>query len=223
MANVNQRQKQLGLAAVHDASFMGQPREGSQQAYCIMLTTTELYDGRALTHLLDWGSSKIHRKVKSTLAAEAASCSRAYDRAMYARAMYYEMQHGRSRHWTEACKQVPFCLGTDCKSLYDVCMKEGSLPEDRRAALDLLDVNEGIEEFGDKIRWVPTDHLLVECMTKAMQPSLMLEFLKHSHYAFKYDDAISNTKREKAKEKRAAAKEKKDAKLALAKAEAGES
>ena len=30
----------LGLAAVHDASFMQQPREGSQFGYCIVLSTT---------------------------------------------------------------------------------------------------------------------------------------------------------------------------------------
>ena len=43
--------------------------------------------------------------------------------------------------------------------------------------LDLLDVKEGIEEFNDSIRWVPTDHMLVDCMTKAMHPALMLDFL----------------------------------------------
>ena len=191
------------MAAVHDAGFMGQPGEGSQEGYCVMLTSEDLYEGQAITHLLDWGSSKIHRKVRSTLGAEACGATKAYDRAMYARAMLYEIEHGHNNNWTEMCKQVPFCLGTDCKSLYDLCTKDGSLPQERRVALDLLDVREGIEHFGDRIRWIPTDHMLVDCMTKAMAPHLMLEYLKTGRYALKYDEVIKNTKREKIKARNA--------------------
>ena len=76
------------------------------------------------------------------------------------------------------CKHVPFALGTDCKSLYDVCTKNGSMPDERRVALDLLDIRESIEEFGDKIRRIPTDHMLADCMTKNMPPDAMLGYLK---------------------------------------------
>ena len=47
--------KDLGFAAIHDASFMGQPKEGSQSAYCLMLCSTKLYEGKVRTHLIDWG------------------------------------------------------------------------------------------------------------------------------------------------------------------------
>ena len=208
----------IGMAAVHDASFMGQPREGSQSAYCLMLCSTKLYEGKALTHLLDWGSSKIHRKMRSTLASEAASAARAFDRGAYARVMLYEIEYG-IRHtwerlsedntdvkqqWSHMCQQIPFALGTDCKSLYDVCTKNGSMPDERRVALDLLDVRESIEEMGDQIRWIPTDHMLVDCMTKTMPPDAMIEYLKRMEYAFKYDDVIKQTKREVAKHRKAA-------------------
>ena len=52
------------------------------------------------------------------------------------------------------------------------------MPEERRVALDLLDVRESIEEMGDQIRWIPTDHMLVDCMTKLMPPDAMLDYLK---------------------------------------------
>jgi hypothetical protein len=198
----NQPGTQVGLAAIADASFMQQLGEGSQCAYCIMIAPTTLYEGKEVTHLIDWNSGKIHRKVGSTLAAEAHGASRAYDRAMYARAMIYEIESGRISNWTEQCKTIPFCLGTDCKSLYDVCMKEGSIPQERRVALDLLDVKEGIERMNDQIRWVPTDHMLVDCMTKFMPPALMLEYLHTGKYAFKYDKELKDTKRVKAKERK---------------------
>ena len=73
------------------------------------------------------------------------------------------------------------------------------MPEERRVALDLLDVRESIEEMGDKIRWIPTDHMLVDCLTKAMPPDVMLEYLRTTEYAFKYDDVLKNTKRAQAK------------------------
>jgi hypothetical protein len=206
------------MASVHDASFMGQPGECSQAAYFMMLCSTDLYEGRAKTHLLDWGSGKIHRKMRSTLAAEAASAAKAFDRGAYCRVMLYEIEKGwrhkwerlnvddaNLRHdWTKMCRLIPFALGTDCKSLYDVCTKNGSMPEEKRVALDLLDVRESIEEMGDKIRWIPTDHMLVDCMTKTMPPDVMLTYMKTMEYAFKYDDIIKNTKREVAKRRKAA-------------------
>ena len=77
------------------------------------------------------------------------------------------------------------------------------MPEERRVALDLLDVRESIEEFGDKIRWIPTDHMLVDCMTKNMPPDAMMGYMKSMEYAFKYDDVIKETKREIAKARKA--------------------
>ena len=150
-------------------------------------------------HLVDWGSSKIHRKVKSTLAAEAASCQRAYDRAIFARVMIYEIEHGLQGDWHDMCKQVPISLRTDCKSLYDLCVKEGSIPEERRVALDLLDVRDGVERYGDRIRWVPTDHTLVDCLTKQMHPALLMQFLATGIYSLKYGQVIAETKRSQLK------------------------
>jgi hypothetical protein len=204
--------KPVGIGAVHDASFMGQPGEGSQFGYAILVAPTELYDGPTVTHLVDWNSAKIHRKVRSTLAAEAASCSRAYDRSMYARAMMSEIENGKTGHWTKMCADVPFCLGTDCRSLYDLCQKLGSLPDERRVALDLLDVKEGIEEMNDEIRWVPTDHMLVDPFTKSMPPDLLMRYLQTGKYSFKYDDDIKNTKRVVAKERKVIKSEKSNAK-----------
>ena len=116
--------------------------------------------------------------------------------------------------WEAMCKAIPFALATDCKSLYDVCTKNGSMPEERRVALDLLDVRESIEEMGDKIRWIPTDHMLVDCLTKAMPPDAMLEYLKHMEYSFKYDDTLKNTKRAQAKARKDLRDEKKTQKTA---------
>ena len=92
-----------------------------------------------------------------------------------------------------------WALGTDCKSLYDVCNKSGSLPNERRVALDLLDIRESIEQYGDIIRWIPTDHMLVDCLTKNMHTDMMSQYLTDMVYSLKYDEEIKDTKRAFAK------------------------
>ena len=108
---------------------------------------------------------------------------------------------GRTHDWRDMVKAVPMALATDCKSLFDLCKNEGKLPSERRVALDLLDVREGLEEFGDQFRWIPTDHMLADCLTKRMPPDLLLKFLKDNIYSLKYDDQITYTKRFAAKQR----------------------
>ncbi len=206
--------QQLGVGAVHDASFMQQLDEGSQYGYALLLGPEAFFDEEKVVHLIDWSSSKIHRKVRSTLAAEAASASRAYDRAVYARAMIAEIEHERLKEWKDMVRSVPCSMCTDCKSLYDLCLKVGSMPDERRVALDLLDVREGMEELKDQIRWIPTQHMLADALTKTMPPDLFLKFMKDNKYAFKFAPEICAAK-ERAKERRRELKaEKKAAKEA---------
>ena len=98
-------------------------------------------------------------------------------------------------NWVQMCKTIPFALATDCKSVYDVCMKAGSMPDDKRTALDLLDIKQGIAEMSDQIRWIPTDHMLADCLTKEMPPDLLLQYLQNYQYSLKFDEQIASTKR----------------------------
>ena len=136
--------------------------------------------------------------MRSALACEASSAARAFDRGCFGRVMLYEIEYGLKHKWNRGelssdelrsgwmnmCSKNPFALGTDCRSLYDVCTKSGSLPEERRAALDIMGIKESIEEMGDQMCWVPTEHMLVDCMTKPMPQETMLSFLKTMQYAF---------------------------------------
>ena len=97
------------------------------------------------------------------------------------------------------CNNIPFALGTDCRSLYDVCTKRGSLPEERRVALDIMDIKESIEEMGDQNALGTHISYVSGLYDKVHAPDMMLTYLKTMQYAFKYDDVIKNTKREVAK------------------------
>ena len=87
------------FVSVTDASFAGQPNGGSQLGYATLMAERSILDGSARAKFLDWRSKRIHRDVKSTLAAEAAVMSFGFDRYIFARAVYSEIIAGRSTTW----------------------------------------------------------------------------------------------------------------------------
>ena len=80
--------------------------------------------------VIDWQSAKIHRKVRSTLAAEAASASSCHDRATLVRhTLAWLKEHpekGARPHWTVLQRNVRYVLLTDCRSLSEHCQKASS-------------------------------------------------------------------------------------------------
>ena len=165
------------IVGVHDASFGQQTKHGSQQGYLVMLGETALRkaDTERGVHLLDWGSSKIHRVVRSTLAAEAASASHAHDRATYARVLLAEVLGGnrRQEHWTTLQRVIDYSLASDCRSLVEHCAKTGASVSEKRVGLDIADVRASVDA-GDTLEWLPTDHMPADSLTKHLTscPSL---------------------------------------------------
>ena len=123
----------LLLVVAHDASFGNQSNHGSQQGYvCLLGGSTKPLSEHAPGHfhMVDWGSSKIHRVVRSTLAAEAASASHAHDRGTLIRyALAWLVlgpslrEQGHPPHWTDIIRAVRYALCTDCRSLSEHCSK----------------------------------------------------------------------------------------------------
>jgi len=176
--------EKLAVGIVHDASFGNQPGEGSQQGYLTMISTEGLFHGKAPVHLVDWSSSKIHRVVRSTLAAEGASAAHAYDRGCHARVILAEVLSGRTAAWPEMVSSIPSCLGTDCRSLHDHCNKTGSSVAEKRIAMDIADVRAGIDR-GDAMTWLPTEWMAADGLTKHLTEQVPLEtIMMEGWYAF---------------------------------------
>lgn len=206
------------VVSVTDASFAGQPKGGSQMGFAVLIADKEILEGKARAVMVDWGSKKIQRVVKSTIAAEAAAMSFGFDRAFFARAVLAEMISGRegmcqwippntplavhlktvsapptaaapSASTTSSASTISsapttsptptsataptssttgdqMALATDCKSLYDLCIRPHSTPTEKRVMLDLVDVRQHLDGGNAVARWVPTDAMLVDCLTK---------------------------------------------------------
>jgi hypothetical protein len=112
---------------VQDTNFAQRPGEGSQLGYCVLRSSADLFNGEAMCHFMDWGSGRIHRAVRSTLAAEAASASHAADRATYLRALISEFLYGYSYALRSMVALVKgfFCNGMQLSLR---CMSETWLP-----------------------------------------------------------------------------------------------
>ena len=202
----------IAFISVTDASFAGQPKGGSQMGYATIMAEKGILDGVARTNLLDWGSKKIHRVVKSTLAAEAAAMSFGFDRCIFARAVFSEIHAGRSTAWQLMSKDIPLAiqladhaghlpggdidlgLATDCKSLFDLCNRPTSTPTEKRITLDLLDVREHLDkEDNVLVRWIPTTAMLVDALTKHLPDLTVLnDFMRTNQYSLREDPALES-------------------------------
>ena len=156
------------IASIHDASWANMPNFASQQAQLTGLTTSRIVKGPSAIHLIDWGSGKIHRKVKSTMAAESATASYAYDRGVFARAIVAELLGLRPEDkWTERVREVPHVMATDCRSLVEHTNKTGSTSlTEKRVALDMSDLREGIDGGKVLLKWIATEEMAADWLTK---------------------------------------------------------
>jgi hypothetical protein len=221
--------KDIVFSSVTDASFAGQPNGGSQLGFAILIGDRAILEGSGKANMLDWGSKKIHRVVKSTLAAEAAAMSFGFDRAIYARAVFSEIIGGRTTSWKISSKDIPVALqlcdkngflpgndrelglATDCKSLFDLCNRPTSTPTEKRITLDLLDVREHIDNDDDvTVRWIPTAAMLVDALTKHLPDTTVLNaFFRTNVYSLREDPALE-AQREEARQARKKKKQEKN-------------
>ena len=185
-------EKELCVVTFSDASFANMPRGGSQAGSISLLSTKAITEGQAKASVVDWTSSRVHRVVKSTLAAEAAALAAAQDRNEFLRvcvAYFFGRMDARrttATPWQNALQMVPGHLVVDAKSLNDLLEKQGSMPKEKRVGLDLMAVREGLERDEDHLHWICTRWMLADVLTKAKRQDLALEhLLKTGKYGLK--------------------------------------
>ena len=76
--------------------------------------------------------------------------------------------------WTQS-HRVPTLLVTDCKSLFDHLMSPSAPTlDDRRTALDIVIIREARRRMFSSLRWIPTDRMIADGMTKESADALDL-------------------------------------------------
>ena len=141
--------------------------------------------------LVDWKSKGCQRVCRSTFAGETMACCEAVEGALFLRALFLSMIHGRIISEAEGGKHLALHLVTDCKSLFDHIHKEGvpKAPTEKRLAIDLAGVRQTLlqearhqwqKTYGKEaslaperpcrppLHWLPTECQLADLLTKSM-------------------------------------------------------
>jgi hypothetical protein len=162
-----------------------------------MLTGTDMIEGEVGTfHPIQYGSNLIRRLCRSTLHAETQAMQAATEEGWKIRATIAELRGIKhSRDWEKSSSNtVKHLWLTDCRSLKDhLTSPTLGRVTDKRLDIDLAALRQDLwnyqgsdvehlsdEKFHDKIRWIDTSCMLVDCMTKSMNPKLLVEALDTS-------------------------------------------
>ena len=170
---------------ITDASYANAETGSSQGAFGVVCYEKKLLtEGKSRGNLIHWKSSKIHRVVNSTLAAEAQSLSKGLSELAWSITVFNEMIDPKFdlKKWEEGAKhrrlqalakqesdeKLRSCLGVvDAKSLFDHLVKEtiGST-EDKRTAIEMQVIRQSLSEIGAQVKWVPHVKMTIDCLTK---------------------------------------------------------
>ena len=183
-----------------DSSWANAAELKSQAGFMVFVAGAEVCQVRGdMANLVDWRSHRIKRQCRSTLAAETMAMDAAMDAGIFARELlgeiliktYHPVHSGRL-----PCTFMPVVAATDCRSLYDLLVKDGPLSatQEKRLAIDLVGLKEAAAEFDpeqEKLKevfhWVATDNQLADHLTKVKPSHLLRELLSQGHVALQVE------------------------------------
>ena len=197
------------VIAVHDASFNNVANHGSQRGCWIGITNKRMIDEHGLAHgvhFLQWSTGRIQRVVRSTLSAEAYSCSEAIDQLNWLRGTVAEVMKPTKdiREYSKSLSDIPGVVVTDCKSLYDCLHGERTLLSDKRLSLEAAIIRQGLQE-NVTVKWVCSEQQLADCLTKQLNGrslEYIQQVLAENTYTLGPDVRTGKTRREEAKERK---------------------
>ena len=142
------------------------------------------HDEHLRVSVLSWRSTKLKRRVTSTLASETLAFSQCLGEIEWMQVLYRDITHGdvTAESWRNVIK--PFacllrngsamagrqqqCSITDAKSLYDALVKSHPASrQDRRNSLELAAIIDAMGKGGGVVRWTSHQRMVADMLTKA--------------------------------------------------------
>lgn len=195
-----------------DAAVANRPDLSSTGAYILGATTKNILEaGGDNVSLISWRSGKLPRQARSSLSAEVQALSEGDQELMYSRLQWAELNGAagdfETGNFLEPVRSVPGFLVVDARSAYDAIHKGRSTAgaalglKEKYTALELLALLESIENCHTGTRWVHSEAMLADGLTKqggAAASSLRL-FLDRHRWSIVYDpEGLSAKNRKKA-------------------------
>ena len=193
---------QISIMFHSDAGFGNAAENKTQAGYFVAFTDRSLEkDQQAPWSPVCWKSYRMPRVVASTLAGETQSFVTASGLAEWMALMVAEFNH--SDFDVRACqdhlRETPITGITDCKSLFDSIHSPSSPSklDDKRVAIDLTVIKQCVERTGLSTRWVPTELMVADALTKDQgEPTdLLRAILLHGSYQLSPEAAVLQEKK----------------------------
>eukprot|EP00435_Cladocopium_sp_Y103_P042096 s835_g11.t1 len=186
--------EKVTFCAFSDASFLSNKTNAAHQGTMVFVTTPELlHNKKAVVAPIAWTSKKVPRVVRSTLSAEAAALSNSVDRLLWLR-MVWAWLRDPSCEWsnpeTVLESQTKAAIVTDCRSMYDILTRT-AVPScsEHRTTIECLLIRERLKANCD-IRWVTSQAMLADCLTKTMDASILRQCLASGKYSLLDEDEV---------------------------------
>ena len=162
--------KDLTLCCHSDAAWAN-IGEHTQAGYIIAFVHKSMNSGVESPWVpVVWKSYRLPRAVSSTLGGESQAMSTATGTVEWLSLMLAEALDGpfEPRKSREVMSARPPILATDCKSLFDHLVSPSSPTsiEDRRTSIDVVIIRESLKALQGHIRWLPTDRMIADGLTK---------------------------------------------------------
>ena len=187
---------ELSLVCHSDAAFANVGTH-TQAGFIIAFTQKQLNDGKLCCwNPVTWRSYKLPRAVSSTLSAESQAMSTATGTVEWLNLLLAETLDGPFdvRSYQQVLSKRPPIVVTDCKSLYDHLVSPSSPTsvEDRRTSIDIVIIRDSLKSMTAQIRWVPTDRMLADSLTKdAGDPiDLLRSCIRSSQYQISPEETV---------------------------------
>ena len=128
------------------------------------------------------------------------SCAEGLEAAILARSCLLDATHGDLDLHGELKDELPILCISGCKSLFDNLQKDGQAkaPAEKRLVIDLAAIKQQLrmwEQEGDicqlyklPVRWVPTELMLADALTKIMTGEKLRETLQEGYLQLPFVD-----------------------------------
>lgn len=188
-----------------DAAYGARSDGASQGGFIIVMTSRSVLEGKAVDYnIVGWRSFKLTRVCRSSLSAEAQGCSTALDELMMMKTMTSLVFNPDldPRDASTAAEFGASAIVIDAKGLFDALKKDciGS-GADKRAAIDILCIKEELQRLQCNLRWVSSERMLADGLTKLHARQSFVEMLRGGVLQLVQDESFTAAKKKDREER----------------------
>ena len=193
------------VCAWADGSWAAREDGKSQGALMVCFVSDRFLRGEwDRVSVASFASRKLPRVARSSLAMECQALELAQDEAEYLRASWSWLERPTQPAYSEYTKLAAETAGTvitDSKGLYDSLVRSASSSlgmNDRRTAIAALALKQCLAETNTTVRWVHSEAMVVDAMTKAgsgKARETTLDFATRDMWRLVHDETFTAAKR----------------------------